>query len=650
MTEPYPFPDQLGKKFRNDWSETNIFERDGKLQTLFNHPDLYEPHEASKVIQEQKANLRSDRLHLYSDDLAIPAGEKVHHLVRITRSGGGIPKVDPEGPRPQPILLEQHGMHPLAQEVFTLARKTSLKSLTNQLNAIMKTEGYKGYTINDLDDIYRDSWLQVSRAVRALGPGSNRLVDSDSTVSSDYREQLRKYIYTKALLKLEAPISETGLDEEYPDGIINKEDIGFGHLENKIGWGKMFADTTLPIDSEESNFWGISANEIVQELFLDSNWLVNMPGRPGQQRFVPKNIPFGYATDMNSTDIEHYLNLWNEFGLDTAVGTYNKYLNTIKGDTGSNIQIYTDISRTGGGISYFARNINTGAIDEIKDTMMTWQEFGDFIALEAKFNFMLDLGEWFKQQDEWFEGIPILNLTNKLDAVEWMKKSRIMKLLDVIKTDEDKIFRQGGKKSWRQNRSLTSPDHIDEGSIGSLFLNKFGTHRDGSENMDELASWWLMSPVLRGAISTAKWFGLSPEEWRNEINWIQAFFGDKTEIGQLGREAAHEFLISINKEFPDDITKMTEDDFDRIRNEEMRKYVLTRADYFDRVRSKVTIFGRWAGEIADTYRRETYTPRTGTGRRANPNAPKSSKKIKKDAPVPKATYEWLSPARHSAKK
>ena len=251
---------------------------------------------------------------------------------------------------------------------------------------------------------------------------------------------------------------------------------------------------------------------------------------------------------------------------------------------------------------------------------MTWQEYGDFIALEAKFNFMLDLGEWFKQQDEWFEDVPLLELTGL--PGDWMKKSRIMKLLDVIKTDEDKIFRQGGKKSWRQNRSLTSPDHIDEGSIGSLFLNKFGTHRDGSENMDELASWWLMSPMLRGAISTAKWFGLSPEEWRNEINWIQAFFGDKTEIGQLGREAAHEFLISINKEFPDDITKMTEDDFDRIRNEEMRKYVLTRADYFDRVRSKVTIFGRWAGEIADTYREGTYEVQSGTGRRANPNAPK----------------------------
>lgn len=129
--------------------------------------------------------------------------------------------------------------------------------------------------------------------------------------------------------------------------------------------------------------------------------------------------------------------------------------------------------------------------------------------------------------------------------------------------------------------------------MGSLFLNKFGTNRDGSENMDELASWWLLSPVLRGLVSTAKWFGLSPEEWRNEINWAQAYFGGKTEIGQMGREVGFDFIKSIHKEFPD-LTKMTEEDFDRIRNQEMQKYVLTRADYFDRVRSKSTLFGKWA--------------------------------------------------------
>lgn len=75
---------------------------------------------------------------------------------------------------------------------------------------------------------------------------------------------------------------------------------------------------------------------------------------------------------------------------------------------------------------------------------MTWQEFGDFIAMEAKFSFLKDLGEWWKQQDEWFEDIPMLELTNL--PGNWMQKSRIMKLIDVYKSDEDKIFKQGGFK------------------------------------------------------------------------------------------------------------------------------------------------------------------------------------------------------------
>ena len=608
MTEPLRYPDRVGSKFREDWIQLDVFERDGKLHTIFNHPDLgYAPHESLMLIQEQKANFAQDGIHFYPDDLAIPGGQKLHNLVRITREGAGIPKVDPYGPKPKPIMLTQHGMVGFSQEIFRYARKNSLSALENQLKTIMATKDYNGYNKKDLDTIYRDAWLQVSRAITALGQGPNSLVDSNNTVSNQHKEFLRKYIYAKALMKLEAPPEETK----------RKDDFSFQEKEPMYHLLPWPAQPLLFGSNQEGNFWGMSANEIVQELYLDSHWLVNMPGRAGQQRFIPKNIPFGYATEMDSANIEHYLRLWNEFGLETKVGTYEKYLQTIKKDTGSNIQIYVDVSRTGGGISYFARNRNDGSVDEIADTLMTWQEFGDFIAMEAKFSFLKDLGEWWKQQDEWFEDIPMLELTNL--PGNWMQKSRIMKLIDVYKSDEDKIFKQGGFKNFRHSRSFTSSsDHIDEGSMGSLFLNKFGTNRDGSENMDELASWWLLSPVLRGLVSTAKWFGLSPEEWRNEINWAQAYFGGKTEIGQMGREVGFDFIKSIHKEFPD-LTKMTEEDFDRIRNQEMQKYVLTRADYFDRVRSKSTLFGKWAGDIADSYRRETYTEKTGTGKRPNPN-------------------------------
>ncbi len=601
MSDPYRYPNRLTIREKQTWDETDVFQRQGILESKFKMPD--QPHLQNEVIQQVKTNLVQDKLYFYPDDLAIPEGNKVHHLVRITREGGGIPMVDPNGPRPREIVLAQHGMKPYAQELYRYARKHSLTDLSNQIDIISESKDYKGYSKSDLDAIYRDAWIQIAPAINALGSGPNSLVDSNNTVSGQHRDFLRKYIYSKALKKLEAPAIETG----------RQEDSSFGKTEpyHLLPWP---AQSLLIGDSKEGDFWGMSSQDIVQELYLDSHWLVNMPGRPGQKRFIPKNIPFSYATEYTSSDLEHYLQLWNEFGRDFE----DRYIATLSKDVGSNIQIYTDLSKSGNGISFFARNRSNGAIDELKETLMTWQEFGDFIAMEAEFSFLKDLGEWWKQQDEWFEGIPVLNLVNELDAVKWMQKPRIMKLIDVIKSDEDKIFREGGKESFVHTRNLISADHIDEGSLGSLYLNKFGINRDGSENMDELASWWLLSPILRGTISTAKWFGLSPEEWRNEINWTQSYFGGRTELGQMGREVALDFLKAIYKEYPD-ITKMSEEDFDRIRNQEMHKRVLTRADYFDRVKSKATIFGKWASDIAESYRRGTYTPKTGTPVRPDPN-------------------------------
>ena len=142
MSDPYRYPNRLTIREKQSWDETDVFQRQGLLESKFKMPN--QPHLQNEVIQQVKTNLVQDKLYFYPDDLAIPEGNKVHHLVRITREGGGIPMVDPNGPRPREIVLAQHGMKPYAQELYRYARKHSLTDLSNQIDIISESKDYKG--------------------------------------------------------------------------------------------------------------------------------------------------------------------------------------------------------------------------------------------------------------------------------------------------------------------------------------------------------------------------------------------------------------------------------------------------------------------------------------------------------------------------
>ena len=230
--------------------------------------------------------------------------------------------------------------------------------------------------------------------------------------------------------------------------------------------------------------------------------------------------------------------------------------------------------------------------------------------MRSKFNVLVDMQEWFKGTDEWFKGIPVLNMSNKLDVVKWFQKSRLEKTLSILKDTEDTL--EEDSSQYRMNRSIQNSAFIDDTNLFRLGLNKLGAEPQSDEvSFKELQRWWILGT------SFPRGFGVSPSEWRDEINWAQALFGQGTEFGHLEKEAVVDFLIAVNDEFPD-LNRFTEKDFERILNQEMGKYVLTEEDWWDGLSSNASEFGLWAKRRLDLLRSKE-NERTGTPRRPNPN-------------------------------
>ena len=585
------FPHLLWPELENDLRQMDVYDQQIFLREfLRNNPDF--PNAGYRTEAEQKDNLRVRGILNYGSELAIAKGTEKVRLQRYTRKGTGTPVIDPKGPQPIDVELPQNGHEPHVQMIFRHAFYKSPELLRNELEVLLE-QNKTGLTINDIDRTIADAWVSVGTAFRHMGLHPSREPDSSRDIADEHRKILSKYVYAKHILKMHAPIGETGGSGEGQVPFMPWP------LSDALAKRGMFSP-------DSATQWDVSAEGIISDLYFGSNWLVNLPGFPGQKRFIPKNIPFSFASDMSNSEAEFWLNTFQELGAD-----FKTYLDEmIHKDKDSNISVYVDVSKTGAGLSFFQRKLGSLEGTEKLDTLITWEEWGNFISMRAKYNVLVDMQEWFKGTDEWFEDVPVLNMVNELDAVKWFQKSRLEKAISILKDTEDTLEKDTSQ--YRLHRSIQNSAFIDDTNLFRLGLNKLGTEpRSEDVSFKELQRWWILgTSVPRG-------FGIAPSEWRDEINWAQAFFGQGTEFGHLEKEAVVDLLIAINDEFPD-LNKFTEEDFERILNKEMGKYILTEEDWWDQLSSNASEFGLWAKRRLNLLRSKE-GQRTGTPRRANPN-------------------------------
>lgn len=585
------FPHLLWPEYEDALIKMDVYDQQIELRNfLRNNPDL--PDSGYRLEGEQKDNLRARGILTWGSELAIAKGTEKVRLQRYTRKGTGLPVIDSRGPQPIDVELPQNGHEPYVQMIFRHAYYKSPELLRNELEVLLG-QNKTGLTLNDIDKTVGDAWMLVSPAFKHMGLHPSREPNSNKDISASHLRELTKYTYAKHILKLHAPIGEAG-------------GSGSGQvpfmpwpLSDAIAQRGMF-------EPDSANQWDISPEGIINDLYFGSNWLVNLPGFPGQKRFIPKNIPFPFATEMSNSEAEFWVGIFQDLGSD-----FKSYLDeVIYKDQDSNISVYVDVSKTGEGLSFYQREIGSLEGTEKLDTLITWQEWGEFISMRSKFNVLVDMQEWFKGTDEWFKGIPVLNMSNKLDVVKWFQKSRLEKTLSILKDTEDTL--EEDSSQYRMNRSIQNSAFIDDTNLFRLGLNKLGAEPQSDEvSFKELQRWWILG------ISFPRGFGVSPSEWRDEINWAQALFGQGTEFGHLEKEAVVDFLIAVNDEFPD-LNRFTEKDFERILNQEMGKYVLTEEDWWDGLSSNASEFGLWAKRRLNLLRSKE-NERTGTSRRQNPN-------------------------------
>lgn len=573
MTEETIFPFYLWPSYVKGLSKMDVFDQQEELKNTLRN-DIENPLSGYRFEAEQKAVLRQKGILTFPSELAVRKGTHTTKLTRYTRRGTGEPIINPKGPEPVEVLLPQNGMEPHAEMVFRHAYYKDMSIIKKELDLIL-TDNQYGIRLADIDKTVADTWRLVSPAFGHMGLHPSREIDSKKDIASQHRELLTKYIYAKNIYKVQAPVDET---MDVP-GLI------------------------VPPSSSE---WDMTPEGIISDLYGGTNWLINLPGFPGQKRFVPKNLPFSFASQMDNSEIEFWVKTFQDLA-----GDFKTYRDkTIYEDKDSNISVYVDVSKTGEGMSFFFRERGQVEGTEKIDSLISWTEFGEFISMRAKYNMLADMKKWFRGNDDFLANVPFIK---NLDAVKWFQKSRVKKALDILKSTEDRL--EEDPNSYRMQRSLQTSAFIDDTNIWRLNLNKLGERPQSEDvNFSELQRWWIMGLE---SLSVPEGFGLSSSSWRDEFNWAQAMFGGKGEIGHLGKQAMVNFLAEVNNQFPD-LDKMTEDDFDRIINEEMEKYVLTEVDWWDNLSSTASDFGIWAKSRMNLLRDQSYQ-KTGTPVRPNPN-------------------------------
>ena len=449
----------------------------------------------------------------YEDDFfaqrAMPGGKSLIPFETVTRNNKhGIPVYDPENTRNLNVQLP---VPSLSESSVPVMRNAYAKNI-----ALLEKEATDlGLDLSEIQKSSQDAWMLVSPAFKLLEGYEMGSVDSGESINASHKNFVAKYALSKA--------------------------IGFNATPDSQG--------------------------LIDDLYLGTNWLVNIPGMPGLKRLIPKNIPFQFASDLTSTDIEYFINAWHKHGIE-----YKDYIKSkIKEDDG-NVNVYVDVSGTGAGLSYFFGSKNSAVGAEDPSTLITWTEFGDWMERKYKFAMLSEVENWFRKKDP---GDPrrVMDIYNK---------SRYEKLVDIIRDFEDALENSPDQvtlnRSWVDNMFYDSANSF-------MSLNR--------------------SPVN---LSDMRQFGDFSGEW----NWFLSALDQRTEIGAIEYEVLKDLLTKVSSKTPPE-------KFDAILESEMQKYFLQEKDWWDTLKSKNAMFGQYASSVINAMNRSGDKNKVPEKYRQNPN-------------------------------
>ena len=296
-------------------------------------------------------------------------------------------------------------------------------------------------------------------------------------------------------------------------------------------------------------------DEIIEELYLSTNWMIQLPGMPGVKRLIPKNIPFEFQTNFTSSDIELFMQLWQDHA-----PKFNNYLKQkIREDDGSSVA-YVDVSQNGGGLSFYFAEKGTLVGEEDPSTLITWTEFGDWMKRKYKFAMLSEVENWFRKKDP----------SDPRSVLPIYNKSRYDKLIEIIRDFEDDL--KNNPDQIAMNRSWVSNMFYDDAD-GFMYLNQ--------------------NPVN---VSDMRRFDLTNNprlDFSGEWNWFLSAIDKQNEIGAIEYEVLKDLLTKVS-------SKTTPKEFDAILEAEMRKYFLQEKDWWDGLSNNASLFGQYATSVGKT--------------------------------------------------
>ena len=511
------------------WKNLDPFKRMEELKSLYLHNENL-PIAGFKTFAHAVRNLRRFGVLNHADDLFMYQAGKAQVPVEMytRRDNNGVPqllekKSHYEETRPglnapytTRVTLPVAGVSDSVKESMVEAYKTNFASLNTLVKArdeeIMSAEGqfaiatqwdqYYGNTPKYLDDKSMEAWNIIAPAFRGLKAGTGK-VDSPDIYQINHKEFIRKYAY------------------------------------------KRYLDTGVPFRDGQ---------EIVDDLYGGSNWLINTPNFAGKKTFIPKVLPFTWATEYTDEDMEFFVNLWAKEG-----GHYknSEIRASVHYDDDSNVIIYPDLASNGAGISLYWKTADTGAGSlgrEDEQAFISWQEFGEWTSLKHKFHILSEIQKWFHA-----DGLPFKQQERTQQAIELIAKYESAlrgEAYEVGDSVESPVY----ARMWVDNSYFDDADNV-------LGLN---------ENPDHL---WQLRRL---------------GDFSDEANFIKTFFG-YTELGYNDRQAIYDAFKGRSAK------QLQDENLDQVLNEAMIQYVIQEEDWWDRLSQGTSAFSKYAKKRSNLF-------------------------------------------------
>jgi hypothetical protein len=529
LTNRHIGPVMFSESWANHWRTLDPFRRMEELKALYLHNENL-PYAGFKTFAHVVRNLRRFGVLNHTDDLFMYEAGKAEVPVEMytKKDNNGVPQLlqkkshydetrpGVNAPYTSKVTLPVAGVPDIIKSSMVEAYKTdmpslltlvkakdeSFKSLKGQITIATQWDQYSADTPEYLNKKSMEAWNIISPAFRGIKAGIGK-VDSNKIYKIAHKEYIQKYAYQRYL------------------------------------------DTGVPYQSGQ---------DIIDDLYGGSDWLINTPNFPGKKSLIPKVLPFSWATDYSNEDMEFFINLWAKEGDHYKD---SKIRSSIHYDDDSNVTIYPDVASNGAGLTLYWKNSGSEGDDlgrEDEQSFISWKDFGEWTAMKHKFHILSEIQKWFHA-----DGIPFKQQERSAQAIELIARYEAALRGEAYNIGESPKT-PDYSRMWIDNSYYDDADNV-------LGLN---------QNPDHL---WQLRHL---------------GDFSDEANFIKTFFG-LTELGFHDRKSIYDAFKGRSSEALED------ENLDQVLNEAMIQYVIQEEDWWKRLSEGSSAFAEYAKDRSNLF-------------------------------------------------